>query len=59
MIQSVIEWWVDLVRRGKYVFCFSVLAFGLALLLAGRIWFAGWAIGGVLLLCTLLKVGED
>ena len=59
MIHSIIEWWCDLSRRGKYLFCLGILVLNLLFFLFGRIWFGGWAIGGVLLICTFLKVGED
>jgi len=59
MIHGIIEWWADMSRRSKYLFCLVVLALNVILYLNGRIWFAGWAIGGVLLVCTFLKVGED
>ena len=60
MIHSIIDWWADLSRPAKYGFCLSVLALNAALLLfAGTLWIFGWAVGGVLLVCTFLKVGEE
>ena len=60
MIHLIIDWWADLSRPAKYGFSLSLLALNLAvLLLADRIWIFGWAVGGVLLVCTFFKVGED
>jgi hypothetical protein len=59
MIHSIIEWWCDLDRRGKYLFCLSILGFNIFLFFTGTVSFTSWAVGVVLLICTFLKIGED
>ncbi|MCX6855839.1 MAG: hypothetical protein NTV80_13145 [Verrucomicrobia bacterium] len=60
MIHAIIEYWADLSRPSKYGFCLGALALNVALVLVtDRVWFFGWAVSGVLLLCTFLKIGED
>ena len=59
MIHSIIEWWADMSRRSKYLFCLAVLAVDVIFYLNGTIWIWGWAIGVVLLLCTFFGVGEE
>jgi hypothetical protein len=60
MLFGIIEWWAGLPRGTRYVFSLAWLAFSTAIvLLADRIWIAGFVIGGVLLVCTFLGVGED
>jgi len=56
---AVIRWWCDLPRSRRYAFCLTLLAADTALTLAGKPWFAGWAVGLVLLGATALRVGED
>ncbi|HCN30477.1 MAG TPA: hypothetical protein DIT64_17415 [Verrucomicrobiales bacterium] len=56
---AVIHWWCDLTKWRRYAFCLALIAADTVLAFAGKQWFAGWAVGLVLLGCTFLGVGED
>ena len=60
MLFAIVEWWVGLSRTKRYLFSLAWLLTAVATYVAGgRIWPGGLAIGGALLLCTFLGIGEN